>query len=113
MTLQLLISGHPESERYGQAQNPLAVGRFGQHIIDQMISFFCHSLSTTTGAKSATFARKRHRPLKVAGPTCGAQKTVWKDPAAQITSKLFNDKLQKSLAIRFSLRDESLDMQFE
>lgn len=107
---QFFIGRHPEPERDGQAEYPLAIGCYGQHIIDQVIGFFCHSLAATTGAKSATFARKRHRPLKVAGLAFCAKKTVLKNPAAQITPKLFDDKFRKSLAVSFSLRDEGLDM---
>jgi hypothetical protein len=75
-----------------------------------MISFFRHPLATTRGAKAATLARERHCPLKVAGLAFCAEKTVLKNPATQITPKLFDNKFRKSFAVRFSLGDESLDM---
>lgn len=109
-TRQLFICGHPEPERDGQAEYPLAIGRFGQHIIDQMISFFRHSLATARRTKTAALARKRYRPLKVARLAFCAQKTVLNNPAAQITPKLFDNKFRKTLAVHLPLRDEGLDV---
>jgi|GEM_PF-3547221 len=109
-TRQLFICGHPEPERDGQAEYPLAIRCVGQHIIDQMISFFRHSLATARRTKTATLAQKRYRPIKIAGLTFCAQKTVLKNPAAQITPELFDNKFRKPLAVSFSLCDEGLDM---
>ena len=85
------VAGEPQTQRLGQGQDPLTVGRAGQDVIDEVRYRVGHAARGTRRADAAAFTREGDEDLVGAGLAADAGEAVGKEATAQVGGELAVD----------------------
>ncbi len=83
-----VIPGEEVAEAVGEAQDPLAYGHSGQHLVHQMGGALGHAPAPAARAEAAALARERHEPLERAGAASNPGKAMGQDAAGEEVPEL-------------------------
>ena len=82
-----------------QAQDPLANGDDGEHVIDQVRRALGHPAAAAARTHRPALAGKRYQPVQPAAGTPKSGEAPGKEPAAQEAAKLFLDEPRQPVPV--------------
>ncbi len=101
---------HPQAQRPGQREHPLANGDLGQEAVDEVRSRVGHAASDARRAAAAALAREGHEPVDAALRAAHPHEAEREQAALEVRAQLAHDEARDAAATLLRSREEGLEV---
>ncbi len=95
---QSRAGGEQEADAEGKREHPLAHGRVGQHVVNEVRGGVGHAPAAAGGAEAAAFAGKRYEFVAQAARAVHAREAVGEQAALEVAAQLALDETRQAVA---------------